>query len=392
MELGVFRTRGLAELESKDKIAFRLSFDGRRIKCEARLAAQRFAHQEIGERVCRSGHVRLRGRIDDGSGRNIGDSESEVVRLHPPRRRQRHGRVVARDGELVTGEGSRPLIGHHDRQAGQEVDADVTGRELAVQAFARQAAFVRHRVEVGGGPIGFQRSLKPSAVQILRAPFAYVGIDELRPQTNEIGRGARAGVDVELERRAIAVRRGLCFDRHVDGGSARCEAVEDELGRCLEEAGVDDHGLEGDRIGAGPFRTELRATRLEMRCPDPRRVGGGAIQPCARHASGRREPEACRHENAAHPHPRLSAPLASSMKNGDASGLLMRTRPAPMRELAGERAQRRVGRELSVEFDRNRPLRGQGRRLLVERLEVGEAQIMRLGWTGFGHPPPQPAP
>ena len=51
-------------------------------------------------------------------------------------------------------------------------------------------------------------------------------------------------------------------------------------------------------------------------------------------------------------------------------------------ELAGERAQRRVGRELSVEFDRDRPLGGQRRRLPVERLEVGEAQIVRLDGQG----------
>src|SRR5580693_10099126 len=55
-------------------------------------------------------------------------------------------------------------------------------------------------------------------------------------------------------------------------------------------------------------------------------------------------------------------------------------------ELAAERAQRRVGREFSVEFDRNWPLRGQRRRLLVERLKVGEAQIMRLDGQGSGAP------
>ena len=217
-----------------------------------------------------------------GSGRGVGDGESEAVRLHPPRRRQDHGRVVAGDGEFMAGEGSRPLIGHHHRQAGHEVDADVVGGELAVQAFARQAAFVLHRVQVGGGPIGFQRSLKPSAVQILGAPFAYVGIDELRPQTNEIGRGAGAGVDVELERRSFAVRRGLCLDRHIDGRSARGEAIEDELGRRLEEAGVEDHGLERDRIGARAVQDRIarRATRDAWSRP---RVAsaGGAIQPCA---------------------------------------------------------------------------------------------------------------
>ena len=47
-------TRGPAELEIEAEIAFRLPFDGRRIECKARLAAQRFTHEEIGERVGRS--------------------------------------------------------------------------------------------------------------------------------------------------------------------------------------------------------------------------------------------------------------------------------------------------------------------------------------------------
>ena len=45
--------------------------------------------KQIGERVGRSGHMRLRGSVDDGSRRDIGNGEGEVVRLHPPRRRQR---------------------------------------------------------------------------------------------------------------------------------------------------------------------------------------------------------------------------------------------------------------------------------------------------------------
>src|SRR6476646_2621113 len=173
----------------------------------------------------------------------------------------------------MTGEGSGALIRHHDWQARHEVDADVMGRELAVYATARQAAFVRHRVHVGGGPIGFQRSLTPSAVQMLRAPVAYTGADDLRPQANEIGCSAWAGVDGELERRSFAVWGGLGLKRHIDGRSARRQAVDDELRRCFDEASVENHGLERDRIGPRPFGTELWPMRLEMRTPHPGRIG-----------------------------------------------------------------------------------------------------------------------
>src|ERR1700761_9609519 len=102
----------------------------------------------------------------------------------------------------MTREGSRALVSHHGGQAGHEVDADVTGCEFAVQALARQTLLMSHCVQISGCPIGLQRSLKSSAVQVLRAPLPHVGIDELRPQTDEVGRSARAGVDVELERNA----------------------------------------------------------------------------------------------------------------------------------------------------------------------------------------------
>ena len=282
----------------------------------------------------------------------------------------------------MTGEGSRPFVGHHDRQAGHESDADVVGRKLAVQAFAGQAAFVRHRIHVGGGPIGFQRSLKPSAAQILGAPFAYVGIDELRPQTNEIGSRARADVDVELERRAIAVRRGLCFDPHVHSGSARCQAVEDELRRRLEEAGVGDHGLDRDRIGARPLWAELRVARLEMRRPDPRRVGGRrhpALGVDMSQAGQNLEPVDTIM-------PRILIPRYGAARLVDEEwrrvGVIDAHASGADGELTGKRAQRRVGREFSVEFDCNRSLRGQRRRRLVERLKIGEAQIMRLDGQG----------
>ena len=141
--------------------------------------------------------------------------------------------------------------------------------------------------------------------RLLRAPFAHVGIDELRPQTDEVGRGARAGVKVELERRSFAVRRGLGLERQVDRRSAGGEAVDDEPRRRLEKAGVGDDGLELDRIGAGSLRAELRVARLEMRGPDPVPRPQAARPTLApRHASARREPRACRCETAARPHPR----------------------------------------------------------------------------------------
>ena len=76
------------------------------------------------------------------------------------------------------------------------------------------------------------------------------------------------------------------------------------------------------------------------------------------------------------------APLASSIKNGAASGLLIRTRPAPTVNLPVKSPQRRIGRKLGVELERDRALGGQGRRLLVERLEVGEAEVAPLDREG----------
>ena len=263
----------------------------------------------------------------------------------------------------MAGERTRTLIGHHRRQAGQEVDADVAGRELAVQALARQAALMRHCIEVGGGPIGFHRSLDPPAMQVVGAPFAHVGIDELRPQTDEIGRGAGAGVDAELERRALAVRRGLDLDRDVDGRSSRRQAVDDELGRRFEEAGVEDHELEGDRIGAGPFRTELRATRLEMRAPDPGRIGRRG-DPALRLDMG------LAGENLkpvdAKPPPVFipghgAARFVDEKRHG--VGVVDAHASGADGEPAGERAQRRLRRELGVELERDRPLGGERRRL-----------------------------
>ena len=69
VELRVVGTRGLAKLEVKGEIAFRLPLDGRRIDRQSSLAAQRLAHQEIGQRVGGSGHVGVRRRVDDRAGR-----------------------------------------------------------------------------------------------------------------------------------------------------------------------------------------------------------------------------------------------------------------------------------------------------------------------------------
>ena len=209
MKLRIVGARGLPELEIEGQIAFRLPLYGRRIQRETHLTAERLARKQIGERVGGSGHMRVRGSVDDGARRDVGNAERKVARLHPPGRRQGHESAVARDREFMAGERSRPFIGHHHRQAGQEIDADVAGGELAVEAVARQAAFVGHRVEVSAGPVGPHLSLQPAAMQVVRAPFAHVGIDELRPQADEVERGAGAGLEIKLERRAVAVRPRL---------------------------------------------------------------------------------------------------------------------------------------------------------------------------------------
>src|SRR5208282_307671 len=82
----------------------------------------------------------------------------------------------------------------------------------------------------------------------------------------------RAGVNFELERRAIAVRRGFGLDDRIDGRSARREAVDDKPRGRFEVARVEDDGLESDRVGARALGAELRVARFEMRGPDPRRV------------------------------------------------------------------------------------------------------------------------
>ena len=92
MELCVLGTRGLAELEVEGEIAFRLPLDGRGINRQTRLAAQRLARQEIGERVGRTGHVRMRRSLDNGSG-VVSAPEHEIDRLDAP---DRDSVIVAR--------------------------------------------------------------------------------------------------------------------------------------------------------------------------------------------------------------------------------------------------------------------------------------------------------
>ncbi len=282
----------------------------------------------------------------------------------------------------MAGERTRPFIGHHRRQARHEVDADVAGGELAVQALARQAALVRHRVHVGGGPIGFHRSLQPPAVEVFGAPFAHVRIDELRPQADEIGCGAGAGVDGELERRALAVRRGLGLDRHVDGRPSRRQAIDEKLRRRFEEAGVEHHGLEADRVGAGPFRAELGAVRLEMRAPHPRRIGrrgDPALRLDMRQSGENLNPVDAKP-------PRGFVPGHGAARFVDKKrrrvGVVDSHPSGADGEPAGEIPERRIGRKLCVELERDRALGGQGRRLPVERLEVGEAEVTPLDRKG----------
>ena len=223
-----------------------------------------------------------------GLGVMSGMVKATLVRLHPPRRRQHHRRAIGGDRELMAGEGSRAFIAHHRWQAGHEVDADVMGGELPMQAFARQAAFVRHRIEIGGGPIGVERSLEPSAMQIVRAPLAHIGIDELRPQTNEIGRRAGAGVDIELERRSFAVRRGFGLKRHVNRRSARLEAIDDETATLSPRSGRRRQWIRArpDRPQAAQDRIARREPRDARSTPWPASGGRGDPALQSRHASG----------------------------------------------------------------------------------------------------------
>src|SRR5271169_5883758 len=102
-------------------------------------------------------------------------------------------------------------------------------------------------------------------MQVMRAPFAHVGIDELRPQADEVERGAGAGFEIKLERRAVAVRPRLKLEPQVDRRTAGGEAIDYEPRRRFEKARVGDDGLKFDRVGSRALRAELRVARLEMR-------------------------------------------------------------------------------------------------------------------------------
>src|SRR3984957_58023 len=119
-----------------------------------------------------------------------------------------------------------------------------------------------------------------------------------------------------------------------------------------------------------------------MRRPDPRRGGGGRHP--ALHLDMRQSGENLKPVDAKPPRILIPRYGAARLVNEEwhRVGVVDADASGADGELAGKRAQRRVGREFSVEFDRNRPLRGQRRRLLVERLKVGEAQIMRLDEQG----------
>ena len=133
-----------------------------------------------------------------------------------------------------------------------------------------------------------------------------------------------------------------------------------------------------DRIGAGPFRTELRATRLEMRAPDPGRIGRRG-DPALRLDMGLAG-ENLKPVDAKPPPVFIPGHGAARFVNEKRHGVGIVDSHASGAdgEPAGEGAQRRPRRELGVELERDRPLGGERRRLLVERLEIGEAEVAPL--------------
>ena len=109
VKLGVVGLGGFPELEVENEIPLRLPLDRRRIDLQARLLAQGLAAEQVGERVGGAAQMGPRLRVDDRPRRRIGHGEDDVVALDAPRRRQRHRRMVAGDGEIAAGERPRAL-------------------------------------------------------------------------------------------------------------------------------------------------------------------------------------------------------------------------------------------------------------------------------------------
>ena len=140
--------------------------------------------------------------------------------------------------------------------------------------------------------------------------------------------------------------------------------------------------LKADRVGAGPFRTELRAAQLKMRAPHPRRIGRRG-DPASR-LDMRQSGENLKPVDAKPPRGFVPGHGAACFidKKRRSVGVVDSHPSGADGEPASEIPQRRIGRKLCVELERDRALGGKGRRLPVERLEVGEAEVAPLDRKG----------
>ena len=109
-------------------------------------------------------------------------------------------------------------------KAGHQIDTDIVRHERSVDAVRRDRLFVVHGVQIFRRPVGVHLALNVAALKIVRAPVAHVGIDELRPKTNDVLRHARMDGEIELERYVGAVRNDLRRDvRYVDASDPFAE-------------------------------------------------------------------------------------------------------------------------------------------------------------------------
>ena len=142
-----------------------------------------------------------------------------------------------------------------------------------MDAVARNGALVVHRIKVGCAPVRQHRPPDLSAVEVVGAPVADVGIDELRPQTHHVLRRTRFDIDVELQRDTRTVGGHVGLEGGGDGRSMHRQPVEDKARLQRKEPGVGQQGVERDWRCAMPLRSKPRILGFEANGPDGRRIG-----------------------------------------------------------------------------------------------------------------------